>query len=102
MTALALEAHECGTILPVRARAGARCNEIAGLHDGMLRVSVTAAPEKGKANGAIVALLSKALGVPKSSLELVTGATSPQKRFLVHGIDRAKLEQICTQLVVRG
>ena len=51
----------------------------------MLRVAVTAAPEKGKANKAIVAILSDALDTPKSSIELVAGDTSPQKRFLIVG-----------------
>ena len=57
------EAHAQGTILPVRAHPGARRNEIRGEHDGALRVSVTAAPEKGKANKAIIELLAEALGL---------------------------------------
>ncbi len=44
----------------MRAHAGARQNGIVGEHNGMLRVAVTAAPEKGKANKAIVDVLSKA------------------------------------------
>ena len=51
----------------------------------MMKVSVTAAREKGKANKAIVALLSDLLGVPKSSIEVVAGVTSDRKRVLVHG-----------------
>lgn len=46
-----------------------------------LRVYVTAAPEGGKANAAVVKLLSKALGVPKSRLLLLRGATSRDKVF---------------------
>ena len=49
----------------------------------MLRVAVTAAPEKGKANRAIIELLSRSLGVAKSSIELVSGETSPEKRLLI-------------------
>ena len=48
-----------------------------------LKVSVTTVPEGGKANAAVVKLLSKALGVPKSRLELVRGATSRDKLFRV-------------------
>jgi hypothetical protein len=80
-----LESHPRGAIVPVRAHARARQNGVTGTHDGMLRVAVTAAPEKGKANQAIVAVLSDALGVPKSSIELVAGDTSPRKRFLIVG-----------------
>ncbi|GAB4542993.1 MAG: DUF167 domain-containing protein [Parvularculaceae bacterium] len=41
-----------------------------------LRVRVTAAPEKGKANSAIVKLVAKAFGVPKSAVRLVGGEKS--------------------------
>jgi hypothetical protein len=94
-----LEAHPRGVIVPVRAHAGARQNGITGTHDGMLRVAVTAAPEKGKANKAIVAVLSKALGVSKSSIELVTGEASPRKRFLVGGGDVGELQATIARLV---
>lgn len=82
---LDLEAHANGVVLPVRAHAGARKNAILGIREGMLRVAVTAAPEKGKANQAIVALLSRELGVPKSAIKILAGETSPRKRFLIVG-----------------
>jgi len=80
-----LESHASGVLLPVRAHAGARRNAIDGLHGGMLKVSVTQAPEKGKANKAIAALLAASLGLRKSQVELAAGGTSPQKRFLIAG-----------------
>jgi uncharacterized protein (TIGR00251 family) len=78
-----LKPHPQGTILPVRAQPGARKNEIRGVQDGMLKVSVAQAPERGKANKAIAALLAKALGLRKSQIELLTGPSSPNKQFLV-------------------
>lgn len=81
-----LQVHSRGIIIPVRAHAGARRNGILGERHGALRVAVTAAPEKGKANAAIVAVLSDALGVAKSHVELLSGETSQQKRFLVVGV----------------
>ena len=75
--------HADGVILPVRAQPGARRNEIRGVQDGMLKVSVTQPPEKGKANKAIIALLSKSLGLRKSQIELIAGETARQKRFLI-------------------
>ena len=72
-----------GVILSVRAQAGARRNGILGVREGMLRIAVTAAPEKGKANRAIVTVLSDTLGVPKSAIELKDGETSLRKRFLI-------------------
>ena len=60
---------------------------------GTLRVSVTQSPEKGKANKALIELLSKSLSLRKSQLELLAGETSPQKRFLVRGVTPAELAQ---------
>jgi uncharacterized protein len=80
-----LRSHQGGVIVPVQAHAGAWRNGVAGARNGMLRVAVTAAPEKGKANQAIVAVLAEALGVPKSAIELVSGATSAKKQFLILG-----------------
>lgn len=84
---LKLEPDPKGVVLTVRAHAGARRNAVLGAREGMLRVAVTDAPERGKANRAIAVLLSKALGVPKSAVLLVSGATAPRKRFLVVGRD---------------
>ncbi len=78
-----LEARDDGVILPVRAHAGARRNEIRGEQNGMLKVSVTQAPEKGKANKAIIGLLAKELGLKKSQVLLLSGDTSSRKRFFV-------------------
>jgi uncharacterized protein (TIGR00251 family) len=55
--------------------------------DGLahLKARVTAVPEKGKANKALVALLSKALKVPKSSISVASGETSRQKILRIEG-----------------
>ncbi len=94
-----LTAHPRGVILPVRAHAGARKNGILGEHNGMLRVAVTAAPDKGKANKPIVGVLSDVLETPKSSIELMAGDTSPQKRFLIVGADAKQLQKLIEQLI---
>ncbi len=44
-----------------------------------LRIKVRAVPEDGKANRAVCALIGKALGLPKSSVQLVSGETSRDK-----------------------
>jgi uncharacterized protein len=90
---IALESRADGTILPVRAQPGARRNEIRGEQDGQLKVCVTQAPEKGKANKAVAELLAKKLGLKKSQIELLSGETSHQKRFLVRGVDSEELAE---------
>jgi uncharacterized protein (TIGR00251 family) len=88
---LNLQSHADGTILPVRAQPGSRRNEIRGVQDGMLKVCVTQAPEKGKANKAIIEFLGKSLGLRRSQFELLSGETASQKRFLVRQIAPAEL-----------
>lgn len=57
----------------------------------MLKVRVAAAAADGAANAAVLALLAKALHVPKSSLTLVAGQTARLKRVAVEGLDAAAL-----------
>jgi uncharacterized protein (TIGR00251 family) len=88
---LDLQSHAEGTVLPVRAQPGARRNEIRGIQDGALKVCVTQAPEKGKANKLIVEVLAKWLGVRKSQIELISGEIASKKKFLVREIEREAL-----------
>ena len=92
-----LKPHPDGTILPVRAQPGARRNEIRGEQDRMLKVSVTQPPEKGKANKALIALLSKELSLRKSQLELIAGQTSHQKQVLVRDVTPEELTELIEQ-----
>lgn len=50
-----------------------------------LRVSVTAIPEKGKANQALIGLLSKKLRLPKSTISLIAGNQTRQKTIHIEG-----------------
>ncbi|EBA05608.1 DUF167 domain-containing protein [Sagittula stellata] len=71
-----------GATLAVRVTPKASRNAVERTDDA-LRVYVTTVPEGGKATAAVVKLLAKALGVPKSRLELVRGETSRDKVFRV-------------------
>jgi uncharacterized protein len=61
-----LDLHADGILLSVRAHAGAKRSELRSFQDGMLKVSVAQAPEKGKANKSIIELLCDALSLKKS------------------------------------
>jgi hypothetical protein len=50
-----------------------------------LRLAVTAAPEDGRANRAVCALLAEALGVAPSAVQVVHGATAREKTVSVAG-----------------
>ena len=90
---IGLEAVADGVIIPLQAQPKARKNGIVGQHAGCLKVAVTAAPEKGKANKAIIKVLAEALGVKKSQLNIVAGETSPRKKCHVSGISLDELHQ---------
>ncbi|MGE0723317.1 MAG: DUF167 family protein [Alphaproteobacteria bacterium] len=64
-----------------------RLNGVAAEADGALalRAQVTAAPEDGKANAALCALLAKRLDVPKSAIAVVHGATGRRKTVAIAG-----------------
>lgn len=78
--------HARGTVLSVHAQPGAKRNAILGERAGALRVAVTAAPEKGKANAAIADVLAESLGCRATHVALISGETSRQKRFLIAGL----------------
>ncbi|HYP06038.1 MAG TPA: DUF167 domain-containing protein [Bryobacteraceae bacterium] len=59
-------------------------NELVGLmEDGSLKVKITAAPEKGKANAAVCGFLAEFFGVAKKNVEIVRGETSQSKQVMV-------------------
>lgn len=57
----------------------------------LLKVRVAAAASEGEANAAVVALIAKALGRPKSAVRLVAGHTARAKRLEIEGADAAGL-----------
>ena len=80
---LLLTAVVGGTRLRLRVKPGARRAEIVGVHGGALKVSVNAPPERGKANGAVVDLIARTLGISIESVTIVGGAASQDKLVLV-------------------
>ena len=69
-----------GATIPVRVTPNARANKVV-IEGGVIKIGVTAPPADGAANAAVLVLLAKALGVPKSRLKLVHGLKSRDKVF---------------------
>jgi uncharacterized protein len=88
---IAIGEHAEGLVLPVRAQPGARKNGVLGEQAGALKVAVTAPPEDGRANKALLETLRELLHLKRSQLEMLSGETSRDKRFLVRGLMRAEL-----------
>lgn len=75
----------------VRVVVRAARSEIAGAHDGALRVRVAAPPVAGAANEELARTLARALGVPARAVEITSGHASKTKLVRVAGATRARL-----------
>jgi hypothetical protein len=64
-------------------------DRVAGVTADRLKVCVTAAPEKGRANAAVLETLAEFLEIPRSTLELVAGETGPLKTVRARGVSAA-------------
>jgi len=74
-----------GARLRLRVRPGGRSNRLIGAHGGALKIEVTATPERGKANAAVLQLVARSLEVARTTVEVVAGETSHDKAVLVRG-----------------
>ena len=75
-----------GILVRVKAVPGSSRNRVQGALGDHLKVQVSAAPEAGKANAAIVELLAELFEVPRSAVRLESGASNPRKSFKVQGV----------------
>lgn len=75
-----------GVLLPVKVIPGASFNAVVGWENEELKVRLNAAPEKGKANDALIAFLAKLWKLPKSAFSIEAGKTSRHKKLLIHGV----------------
>lgn len=75
----------------VRVAPRASRNQVVGVQGGALKVALTAPPVDGAANGALLKLLSKELGVPKSAIEILRGERARTKLLRVRGVDSSAL-----------
>jgi len=72
-----------GVVLRVHLQPRAARDRVAGLHGEALKIALTAPPVENAANTALLAFLSALLQIPRSSVSLVSGGKSREKRVLV-------------------
>lgn len=92
---MATDVHEKSIRIVVRLTPKGGRDRIDGWMDAadgtrLLKARVSAPPEDGKANAALIALLAKALDVPPSGIAIARGDTARVKHIVVHG-DGARL-----------
>ena len=77
----------------VHVRPRASRSALAGVHDGILALRVSAPPAEGRANAAVIELLADAFGVRSSAVEIVKGASARRKLIRIRG-DVARLSTL--------
>lgn len=90
---LARQAEE-SAVISVRVQPRASKNGITRLADGSYKVRLTAPPVDGAANEALIVYLSRALQVSKSSVEILLGHTSREKRIRISGASREDIDRL--------
>jgi uncharacterized protein YggU (UPF0235/DUF167 family) len=85
--------------LRVRVVPGARTSEIVGRLGDAWKLRVKAQPERGRANGEVVSLLARTLGVPRNAVRVARGHTTGEK--LVE-VDRLTREDADRRLAAAG
>lgn len=93
MSAAWLRRSGAGVMLALHVQPGARTTAIAGLHGESLKVRLAAPPVDGKANECLIGFLAETLGIPRSSIAIVGGATSRAKRVWIEGVDEESVRR---------
>jgi len=75
-----------GVVFSVKVVPGSSKTAVCGLLDGIIKIKISAAPEKGKANKCLLEFLAKQLGVKKNAVRIISGKTNPIKHIQVQGL----------------
>lgn len=91
MNNLAVEEIGNSVVFKVKVVPGSSRTAICGLLDEMIKIKVSAAPEKGKANKCLLDFLAKKLGLKKNEVGIISGKTSAVKGVQAIGISAEQL-----------
>lgn len=79
--------------LAIKVVPGASRDRVVGRLGDAIKLQVTAPAEHGKANRAVIKLLSDTLGLRQSDLAIVSGESNSRKIISINGLSQALLEQ---------
>jgi uncharacterized protein (TIGR00251 family) len=85
------------TTFLVRVQPRAKRNAVTKTADGSLKVHVTAPPEDGRANEAVVETIAEWLGVKRRQVEIIRGATNRNKVVAVTGVSPTQIKAALNQ-----
>jgi uncharacterized protein len=84
-----------GISFAVRVSPRSSRDQFQGVHDGALKVALTAPPVDGEANAALIAFIAKACRVPKRAVQILHGETGRNKVLVIEGIDAGTVRALC-------
>lgn len=67
---------------------------IGPMHDGRLKIAVTAPPVDGEANAAVIELLARRLGIARGSIEVVAGTSSRRKTVRIENVTPDQIAEL--------
>ena len=79
--------------LTIKVVPGASRSKIAGNWGTALKIAISAPPEGGKANAALIKLLAELLGVKRADIAIIGGQTQPVKRVAIAGVTASEFRQ---------
>jgi uncharacterized protein (TIGR00251 family) len=83
-----------GAALAIRVIPRSRRDEFVEImDDGVIKIRLTAPPLEGRANQALIRLLSNVIGAPESAFSIVAGAKNRDKLITIEGLDAATVEK---------
>lgn len=80
-----------GVVFAAKIVPGSSRTTVSGLLNGMIKIKISAAPEKGRANQCLLDFLAKQLGVKKNDVSIISGRNSPVKEVQVRDISAEML-----------
>ncbi len=85
---------EDGIVVSVKVQPNSSKDLMAGKYADQIKISVTVAPEKGKANKAVIKLFAKWLGIKSSDIQIISGETSRDKELFIRNITEEDLYRL--------
>ena len=83
-----------GIVVSVKVQPNSSKDRVVGEYADRIKIAVTVAPEKGKANKAVIKLFAKWLGIKNSDIQIISGETSRDKELFIKNITEEDLYKL--------
>ncbi len=87
-------------VVSVKVQPNSSKDRVVGEYADQIKIAVTVAPEKGKANKAVIKLFAKWLGIKSLDIQIISGETSSDKELFIRNITEEDLNKLVSQYEV--